>query len=551
MLKSLAVHAGGGELEGHRADAAQTNNGHNRPEACGSPPERGIIRAPTPGDVSTKEEPPSTESHHNEMTPVYRLPAEILCLIFEDAVMNIYNHPHTPPPFTIASVSRRWRETALSAPALWTLLDRKLKSPAHIDLSLVRSGMAPLHVASYGMGDHLMDYMLHAILPHTSRIQSLKLSPARFAILFHSPAPLLKQLRCIAFDDPVWDKSIFAECTPRLEDIDFLGVYVPLTSPIYADLVNLALDRIRFESPISDLLWVLEACPTLERLALRDLDFLDEDDSKQISCFLAKPIALPMLTFISMSRDLDDLLFPCAPTILASIVIPSTASLYLAQNYYDTSVDLDFIASHAQHNLKNIGEIRVLNVDVSYGALELRAHAKKQGPLLLSFKREHLQTEYQMFLQPAAQRFSLQLEMLEICFPMLDKDFHMRATFDATDSVNYHISLLSSLPNLKKLAFRVHHPCYLLLDALIATPSSYICPQLAKLHLYDSVHFVSWKRVLAVVKSRTNPELGRVNLRKITIPSSARPKDIEGLRAYVQVKVSPGGGDDDAAADAF
>ncbi|KDQ14159.1 hypothetical protein BOTBODRAFT_32946 [Botryobasidium botryosum FD-172 SS1] len=140
-----------------------------------------------------------------------------------------------------------------------------------------------------------------------------------------------------------------------------------------------------------------------------------------------------------------------------------------------------------------------------------------------------------MFLQPATQPVSHRFETLEIFFT--PPDITSRRLGFVSPFANDYISMLSSLPHLKKLALPTHPPCHLLPDALIATPTSYICPELAELCLYESSESVSWDTVLAVVKSRTDPDIGGVSLRELTVPRYVRSDDkVVGLSAYVRVK---------------
>ena len=57
------------------------------------------------------------KSRRNELTPIYRLPVEILCIIFS-LVSRSWGVPKLRTNFS--QVSRHWRSSALNAPELWT-----------------------------------------------------------------------------------------------------------------------------------------------------------------------------------------------------------------------------------------------------------------------------------------------------------------------------------------------------------------------------------------------------------------------------------------------
>ncbi|KDQ08651.1 hypothetical protein BOTBODRAFT_118404, partial [Botryobasidium botryosum FD-172 SS1] len=63
---------------------------------------------------------------HNLITPIYRLPNEVLALIFQFAESSPYNSLQpleSRVPLNISAVSRVWREIALDTPQIWTTID--------------------------------------------------------------------------------------------------------------------------------------------------------------------------------------------------------------------------------------------------------------------------------------------------------------------------------------------------------------------------------------------------------------------------------------------
>lgn len=74
-----------------------------------------------------------------------RLPAELLCSVFEDSVDDAHRSSHTEQLLAITHVCKRWREIALGYEYLWT----EIYLPSHpgfIDATLQRSGKSLLDV---------------------------------------------------------------------------------------------------------------------------------------------------------------------------------------------------------------------------------------------------------------------------------------------------------------------------------------------------------------------------------------------------------------------
>ena len=68
-----------------------------------------------------KESIRALKSRRNELSPISRLPAEILCNIFSLIEDNIFSSGRSPKSWTnFSRVSQHWRSTALSAPELWS-----------------------------------------------------------------------------------------------------------------------------------------------------------------------------------------------------------------------------------------------------------------------------------------------------------------------------------------------------------------------------------------------------------------------------------------------
>ncbi|KAK0196018.1 hypothetical protein F5146DRAFT_1133479 [Armillaria mellea] len=123
------------------------------------------------------------------LSPVRRLPAEVLVVIFYETIEFPWKRINPPEdwrhfdldrqfdadsPWSIASVSRRWREVALSFPELWAFINIAVTEELFeeddygylrfINLHLSRSGSRPLSVAIYENGDLPFDELPSSLL---------------------------------------------------------------------------------------------------------------------------------------------------------------------------------------------------------------------------------------------------------------------------------------------------------------------------------------------------------------------------------------------------
>lgn len=175
------------------------------------------------------------------LSPVRRLPAEVLVLIFYETIefpwkrinaaddCRYFDLDHQfdgDSPWSIASVSRRWREVALSFPELWTFINIAVTEELFeegdygylrfINLHLSRSGSRPLSVAIYDNGDLPFDELPPSLLGslfsfahrihhlHVHLTQCIISSLYRLRSSFHQ----LKTLLIAPVDDEIQDDEL-------------------------------------------------------------------------------------------------------------------------------------------------------------------------------------------------------------------------------------------------------------------------------------------------------------------------------------------------------
>ncbi|KAJ7871575.1 hypothetical protein B0H13DRAFT_1634202 [Mycena leptocephala] len=153
--------------------------------------------------------------------PVLTLPNEIVSDIF---IHFLPAYPESPPltgllsPTLLTHICRRWRQIALSTPALWSAIGTSyhdgipLKQKLHIfDLWLTRSRFCPLSLryeTEMGVAE-----ILTAAIPHCARWEHLKLEGLSLSHLpiIEGPMPLLRHLRLAYNTYPATDVLVFRD----------------------------------------------------------------------------------------------------------------------------------------------------------------------------------------------------------------------------------------------------------------------------------------------------------------------------------------------------
>ncbi|KAF8806753.1 hypothetical protein BYT27DRAFT_7190406 [Phlegmacium glaucopus] len=227
----------------------------------------------------------SLRSRRNELSPICRLPPEILCKIFsfiEDRTMGQNRRPDSWISFS--RVSQQWRSLALSAPELWT----------NIPFKYPRSKMAKLAIQV----DLPYQSLNSRMIPPGSTLKQL------FRDIPKS-APQLNTLRINNASPPTGPaftiQEDFFSDTERLRCVHLTKCKIGWDSRLLIGLTRLTLHNTLKDHSSSSILQFLHA---LQRMpALTDLDLEDSipHDSGELSTC---PVAdLPCLRVLRMSSD--------------------------------------------------------------------------------------------------------------------------------------------------------------------------------------------------------------------------------------------------------
>ncbi|KAA1474606.1 hypothetical protein DENSPDRAFT_882931 [Dentipellis sp. KUC8613] len=253
-----------------------------------------------------------TRLKHNAKSPLYRVPPEILRMMFEFDLDNSLteNRGRMPRSAVLSHVCLRWRSVSLEDRRLWTTISPDITGKWQPEFA-ARSGSLPLDVSirlrpPQGSVDIGRDVEAHMVTQHVTRIRCLDVQGGEpFASsLVKKAAPKLETLsiHCAAPEpahDPVRQchipVDIFANIAPRLHLLKLGWVRLPHTlPPPFENLKN-----IEAESSLSALgVWKLLPSTThIETLRFAMVDSPHTDDTFSRTT----PITAPALTTFVVS----------------------------------------------------------------------------------------------------------------------------------------------------------------------------------------------------------------------------------------------------------
>ncbi|KDQ14418.1 hypothetical protein BOTBODRAFT_341670 [Botryobasidium botryosum FD-172 SS1] len=291
----------------------------NLPNA--TPPDRDIDVSVRAADLAGRQ--------NWQLSPIYRLPNEMFDHVFELAylasvekdsdfeekgasVMDLVQN--------ISLVSKRWREIVFFNPRLWSIID--FPNRLAVKTCIMRSKDAPLRIrlisglisrTEKSPKTKALEECISILMTCIDRWQSLSHDNLRMetlGLIFAHPVPNLETLQLDAQFGPEskdWasDLSIpdgfFSGKVPRLRRLRLLSCHLPLNPLNYANLMELSLSMIDFNSTMFPLLGVLVACPSLELLRLHYISFfpsLSEAESSALANM--SPIDMPRLRELSI-----------------------------------------------------------------------------------------------------------------------------------------------------------------------------------------------------------------------------------------------------------
>jgi hypothetical protein len=281
------------------------------------------------------------KSRRNELSPISRLPIEILCNIFKFSLAACW----TPEPESwtnFSQVSRHWRSSALSAPELWTNIT--VGYPRWTQEMLIRSKKAKLTIRSSlslpKLKHETIVETVRSCLYEMNRVEEINLSVNPILIFeeifrgLPKSAPQLHTLTlCIwKFPGAFSIHDGFLHDTERLQRVELINCKISWDSRLLTGLTRLTLgNSLKAKSLIIQVLHALRRMPALTHLDLNDSI---PDDLKGL--FTYAVIDLPCLRELTISSGVGAL-----TDFIGHISFPHSAILNLTCKE-NQSTEIDF-----------------------------------------------------------------------------------------------------------------------------------------------------------------------------------------------------------------
>ncbi|KAG8721335.1 hypothetical protein FRC09_008055 [Ceratobasidium sp. 395] len=277
------------------------------------------------------------------LAAIQRLPIEILSLIFIyatprlgqwDQWLRVRRYSRLP---AILSVCRRWRESAIQTPSLWSYIEFDFtdygdhpRLPRAEQLWLERSKGSPLHIQFYCLRNEdygppyvprplALPQMVEALLPYSNHIAALNLRKLEPKYLIET----LTRLRLAQSDTNIMTTLNYSGFFNRLSYSSGLvdTQAIAWSSALFRNLSELSITTIPCDQcpTLSEVIKMLSNCPRLYSLQL-GLIVVREDIDAQI----CPRVDLPHLRYLDI-RDMREL----AQQKLLSVLCPGTSELHL------------------------------------------------------------------------------------------------------------------------------------------------------------------------------------------------------------------------------
>ncbi|KIJ20956.1 hypothetical protein PAXINDRAFT_165772 [Paxillus involutus ATCC 200175] len=294
----------------------------------------------------------SLRTRRNALSPISRLPPEILSTIFTHYARGYYEDTLSragwavPLWVNVSYICRHWRDVALNCPSLWTFLF--VSSPRWTEELFSRSKMAPLKIRiDMGYGKQTNEWkFLEKVAAHAERIKDLSLKlPCHEAeeLLpkLSSRAPLLQTLHInvkrsgYLSDSPVVLHNLFNGHTPALRTLELSNCHLPWSSLALSGLTSLSLCELASPSQLTVVVLVamLRHMPNLVYLHLENALISGQSTLATQSSLNSEDLDLPHLSRFAVIAP-----FSAVAAFLSRVKIPLKTAVRLrcrADNNYN------------------------------------------------------------------------------------------------------------------------------------------------------------------------------------------------------------------------
>ena len=281
------------------------------------------------------------KSRRNELSPVSRLPPEVLCIIFSFIEDRNISHRSPESWINFSRVSQQWRSLALSAPELWTNIP--INYPRWTQEMLIRSKMAKLTIrVDFSMNFQALE-TVKSCLSQMKRLGEISITRASGSILeklcqnLPKSAPQLHTLRInrhLPSDHlPATIHEDFLCDTERLQHVD-LDCKISWESRLLTGLTRLTLHNSLQDDTTSSIIQFLHALQRMPALTNLDLEDSIPHDTGGLSTY--PTVNLPCLRVLRISSGVGAL-----TSALRHITFPSSAVLNVTCKETQ-SIQIDF-----------------------------------------------------------------------------------------------------------------------------------------------------------------------------------------------------------------
>jgi hypothetical protein len=317
---------------------------------------------------------PSTcalKSSHDELSPISRLPPEILAAIFAFLPPSAWNKEDDHlARIRITHVCHRWRATALDYPLLWSHINLTKLTPVGMAEILARAKMAPLYLEAdtTETSTPWRDAFRRQLDSHISHTRHLGIRGNLESTVkqLESPAPMLEFLSLshhysasrTSWLNPVMHINIFNLTAPSLTSLELerCNISWNSNSPLLKGLRTLKIVWLPTEArpKLEDWLDALSEMTQLETLILQSATPLAS--LATLLSELSRTVTVSSLTRFEISASAKD----CA-LALAHLVLPALTWLHVdVQSHERKGEDVRFVIPHVAQNVHRLQDAEPL-----------------------------------------------------------------------------------------------------------------------------------------------------------------------------------------------
>ncbi|KAF8151646.1 hypothetical protein B0H34DRAFT_801344 [Crassisporium funariophilum] len=215
------------------------------------------------------------------LSPIHSIPNEILALIVELGYFECNGGPSPDTAFRslLSQISRKFRQLVLHTPSVWSVIQLSPRNiVAEMDrlpVYLARSKDYPLDIQmNCFWPEHLMDFAIDLLVPHSKRWRSLSITSAHehiFSLIQHTPVPLLDSLHLCHYSNQrrvTLPSPMLGGHLPKLSNLSIRNVDLENLEFSLRNLQTLEIRGYGIWPKFSQLNNVLANSQTLERLIL-------------------------------------------------------------------------------------------------------------------------------------------------------------------------------------------------------------------------------------------------------------------------------------------